>query len=1006
MEVVMPAPHGGPCPSQPRGPGRSGPCALGEVEGAWAGCLPALSPRGRPQPRSLLYQGEGCQQPSGRCGAGRPGAWSSLDHTEFSFLAPPSGPDWLWGNSLCSFWGESAITETGCWLGSALHGCPPSCVPGQGPREGQEAEMAQPLPKASGAPRPRDPRRGEGAPSPMPPEPTTAGEARAGGDAVLRRLLRLHRTEIAVAVDSAFPLLHALADHDVVPEDKFQETLRLKEKEGCPQAFHALLSWLLTQDAAAILDFWRVLFKDYNLERYARLQPILDGFPKGGEGTVGARGSHGARPPSLGACGGWSHSSWTEEGGPGVVREPLDITQDRPGLCVPKGRGLALLATGGGSGLEARPPSHPADVDLTQPRKARKPPTGPKAPVLLPRPPTKRKAPEEPRVALPVASSPRGTSSPGSQAKAKPSKKPESSAEPQRLPPGTGEPDALPPRALRPRSGDQGPKWGAALGGPVLASPITPHVAGPVSPSFRVSPNHASSRVSCLSVCWMKPGPSLSPLCPSPGDLRDLLWSPDLQAAPELGLLPAAQGQALGPCSSLPGVSSHTHTHTHTHHHGFSVQLLTGCLSVCLRPGAGPPPAPALGRRKDGFHSPGPSWPPPRRRLQEGGVQGLSLPRVTPQLPLLFSGIQTMATSVQRAVTVSSGDVPGACGAVEGILIQQVFESGGGKKCIQVGGEFYTPSKFEDPSGGKSKTRGSGLKTLVRAKGPQASAPGGGEPRAGQQGRALAAPALPSEPQPHQKNEDECAVCRDGGELICCDGCPRAFHLACLSPPLRDIPSGTWRCSRCLQARAPPDLPRAEEPPPAEPPAEPPVLLGLRLTGEEAKGLSRETLVGVDTAVPYKHLPAPPSAAPLPVLDPSALRPLLCVGPEGQQGPAGARCGVCGDGSDALRCAHCAAAFHWRCHFPGAVARPGAVPRCRSCSGDAAPAPEEGATAPNPARALLGPAKAGDSSAGHEPVLHRDDLESLLSEHTFDGILQWAIQSMARPLAEAPTFPS
>lgn len=44
----------------------------------------------------------------------------------------------------------------------------------------------------------------------------------AGGDGTLRRLLRLHRTEIAVAVDSAFPLLHALADHDVVPEDKFQ----------------------------------------------------------------------------------------------------------------------------------------------------------------------------------------------------------------------------------------------------------------------------------------------------------------------------------------------------------------------------------------------------------------------------------------------------------------------------------------------------------------------------------------------------------------------------------------------------------------------------------------------------------------------------------------------------------------------------------------------------------------------------------------------------------------
>ena len=39
----------------------------------------------------------------------------------------------------------------------------------------------------------------------------------------------------------------------------------------------------------------------------------------------------------------------------------------------------------------------------------------------------------------------------------------------------------------------------------------------------------------------------------------------------------------------------------------------------------------------------------------------------------------------------------------------------------------------------------------------------------------------------------------------------------------------------------------------------------------------------MDAAVTYKHLLAPPSAVPLPVLDPSALRPLLCVGPEGPQ---------------------------------------------------------------------------------------------------------------------------
>ncbi|XP_037132497.1 autoimmune regulator [Syngnathus acus] len=46
-------------------------------------------------------------------------------------------------------------------------------------------------------------------------------------------------------------------------------------------------------------------------------------------------------------------------------------------------------------------------------------------------------------------------------------------------------------------------------------------------------------------------------------------------------------------------------------------------------------------------------------------------------------------------------------------------------------------------------------------------------------------------------NDDDCAVCKDGGELICCDGCPRAFHLTCLDPPLASVPSGSWCCKDC-----------------------------------------------------------------------------------------------------------------------------------------------------------------------------------------------------------------
>ena len=49
--------------------------------------------------------------------------------------------------------------------------------------------------------------------------------------------------------------------------------------------------------------------------------------------------------------------------------------------------------------------------------------------------------------------------------------------------------------------------------------------------------------------------------------------------------------------------------------------------------------------------------------------------------------------------------------------------------------------------------------------------------------------------------EDEhlefCRVCKEGGEILCCEACPNAYHLKCVEPPLDEIPDAGWICPRC-----------------------------------------------------------------------------------------------------------------------------------------------------------------------------------------------------------------
>uniref|UniRef100_A0A8C3M6D9 Chromodomain-helicase-DNA-binding protein 4 n=1 Tax=Chrysolophus pictus TaxID=9089 RepID=A0A8C3M6D9_CHRPC len=81
-----------------------------------------------------------------------------------------------------------------------------------------------------------------------------------------------------------------------------------------------------------------------------------------------------------------------------------------------------------------------------------------------------------------------------------------------------------------------------------------------------------------------------------------------------------------------------------------------------------------------------------------------------------------------------------------------------------------------------------------------------------------------------------CRVCKDGGELLCCDACPSSYHIHCLNPPLPEIPNGEWLCPRCtcpaLKGKVqkiliwkwgqPPVGPAPPRPPDADPNAPPP----------------------------------------------------------------------------------------------------------------------------------------------------------------------------------------
>ena len=64
-------------------------------------------------------------------------------------------------------------------------------------------------------------------------------------------------------------------------------------------------------------------------------------------------------------------------------------------------------------------------------------------------------------------------------------------------------------------------------------------------------------------------------------------------------------------------------------------------------------------------------------------------------------------------------------------------------------------------------------------------------------GRSSARPVQAQAQELTDANADVCVLCGIGGNLICCDACPAAYHVRCVGESYRAMGSSEWFCPEC-----------------------------------------------------------------------------------------------------------------------------------------------------------------------------------------------------------------
>ncbi|XP_053493693.1 autoimmune regulator-like isoform X1 [Ictalurus furcatus] len=97
---------------------------------------------------------------------------------------------------------------------------------------------------------------------------------------VLIKFFRLNKAQIS-CIDEPLTFLNQLRDRNLVPDERYQMAIKMRNKERRQGVVYQILDWLEKQGGESVKMFWRSVFQDHIVQRYPALRTLQTSFLDG-----------------------------------------------------------------------------------------------------------------------------------------------------------------------------------------------------------------------------------------------------------------------------------------------------------------------------------------------------------------------------------------------------------------------------------------------------------------------------------------------------------------------------------------------------------------------------------------------------------------------------------------------------------------------------------------------------------------------------------------------------